>query len=476
MLGAVTERTSAGTTTIEPAATYGVVRANHDFRDGESAVGLIATSVHRSLDATTEPFLRRDALTAGVDARHRFLGRRYALQGTFAATSVAGTRSAIARTQRSSVHFYQRPDDDLVVDTMRTSLRGTSVALRADKVSGLVRGGIDYQRQSAGYETNDLGFLSRADLQTLNARLSIVPSGPVARWRNSTAFLGMSQQFTAAGLRNGSFAEMLVAGYRPSGARFSINTWVENPVATYCDRCARGGPALRLSPSYSTLLNFNGNPRLRFSPTFAAIYTVADEGQSYLWRVRPYVTFRPSTRVSAELGTRFQRNSDHTQYLASAGSVGADSTHYLFAHLDQDLLSFTSRLNVTLRPTLSLQMYAEPFVSAGRYTAVREIAAPRAESYADRFQPYAGPPRNGDFNSKSFNASAVVRWEYRRASTLFVVWTQSRDQGDRDYGSFTATRDYRNLFAARPDNVFLVKAAYWLGSEPLGQSPVTSQS
>ena len=57
----------------------------------------------------------------------------------------------------------------------------------------------------------------------------------------------------------------------------------------------------------------------------------------------------------------------------------------------------------------------------------------------------------------------LARWEYRPGSTLFLVWTQGRDQSDRDVGTFDASRDYRNLFAARPDNVFLVKAAYWLG-------------
>ncbi len=82
------------------------------------------------------------------------------------------------------------------------------------------------------------------------------------------------------------------------------------------------------------------------------------------WRVRPYVTYRPTTRVSAELGTRYQRNRDNTQWLSNV--VDAAGTHYLFAHLDQDLLSFTSRLDVTVRKNLSFQMYGEPFVSAGR--------------------------------------------------------------------------------------------------------------
>jgi hypothetical protein len=463
VLGAATERVAVGTTTIEPATTYGVARATRDFRGGESAIGAMATMVHRSLDAATERLLRGDAITAGVDARHRFAGGGYAVRGSLATSTVRGNPAAIARTQRSSVHFYQRPDDALAVDTNRTSLGGRSLWLGADKVSGLLRGGVQYQRTSAGYEANDLGFLSRADLQYVFAQLSLVPSKPVGGWRNANVGVDIVDQFTAAGMRNGSTIEAVAGGSRANGARVALDSWVDNAIPTYCDRCARGGPAVRLSPVYNTLVNLFANPKLRISPSFAAIYSLGDGGRTMLWRVRPYVTVRPSTRVSFELGTRYQKNRDNTQWLANVGVIGADSTHYLFAHLDQDLLSFTTRVDFTMRPDLSLQMYAEPFVTAGRYTDVREVVRPRAASYDERFRPYAGVAPDGDFNEKSFNASAVLRWEYRPASTLFVVWTQSRAQDDRDVGEFVAGRDYRNLFSARPDNVFLVKAAYWLG-------------
>jgi hypothetical protein len=102
-------------------------------------------------------------------------------------------------------------------------------------------------------------------------------------------------------------------------------------------------------------------------------------------------------------------------------------------------------------------------VTAGRFTDVRELAWSRGTSYDARFRPYPGPYPNGDFNDKSLNTSAVARWEYRPGSTLFLVWTQGRQQDDVDTGSFAARRDYQNLFAARPDNVFLIKASYWLG-------------
>ncbi len=55
-----------------------------------------------------------------------------------------------------------------------------------------------------------------------------------------------------------------------------------------------------------------------------------------------------------------------------------------------------------------------------------------------------------------------MRWEYRPGSTLFLVWTQGR-QDDRNLdGRQSWTRDYRDLFALHPDNTFLVKFAYWL--------------
>jgi hypothetical protein len=58
--------------------------------------------------------------------------------------------------------------------------------------------------------------------------------------------------------------------------------------------------------------------------------------------------------------------------------------------------------------------------------------------------------------------NAVVRWEYRPGSTLFVVWTQSRARGFSD-PSFNAGRDFGSqLFADRPTNVLLIKVNYWM--------------
>jgi hypothetical protein len=460
----VTSRERAAGTVVEPGTGYGAARLQQDLRGGESGIGAMATVMHRALDARSTPYLRDDALAIGVDARHRFvgpLGGRYQLAGSLAASRVGGSPAAIARAQRSAVHYYQRPDDALRYDTTRTALGGTSLELSAAEVAGTWRWGASYERLSPGFETNDLGFLARADQQSATAYVRAVGQRPRAFWRSGSITATSSAQFTAQGLPIGRLYELFGSAQLRNAAQVSADLWTENAGVVYCDRCARGGPALRVSPSTSLLVNAARDERRSVKPQIAAIYTVGDGGRSILWRVRPYVVVRPSTGVSFELGTRYQRNRDATQWYANVVDSGV--TRFLFARLDQRLLSFTSRLDVTATPTLSLQLYAEPFVSAGSYDRVRAMARPREARYDDRFTLYALRDPVAGFNEKAFHSTAVLRWEYRPGSTLFVVWSQGREESGRDAGSFSASRDYGNLFGARPDNTIAVKLSYWLG-------------
>lgn len=53
--------------TIEPLASYAVVRARQDLRKGQSGIGFIATAVNRSLDSWSRDSLRRSAYVGGID-------------------------------------------------------------------------------------------------------------------------------------------------------------------------------------------------------------------------------------------------------------------------------------------------------------------------------------------------------------------------------------------------------------------------
>jgi hypothetical protein len=157
----------------------------------------------------------------------------------------------------------------------------------------------------------------------------------------------------------------------------------------------------------------------------------------------------------------------------------------------------TTRVNWTFTPRLSLEMVAQPFVNAGRYETTRSSPRPaRSSSRAtaatrapvtdayDVLRNSAGvavdsvrigrridPDGAGaspsfvvqeqNFTFRSLRGSAVVRWEYRPGSALFFVWQQQRTGQTQD-GSFVGDRDIGGIFREPAQNVFLVKATYWL--------------
>jgi hypothetical protein len=177
----------------------------------------------------------------------------------------------------------------------------------------------------------------------------------------------------------------------------------------------------------------------------------------------PYVNLRFTTQFQARIGPNVSRNINDSQWYDNyTGDDGV--THYTFAHLDQRTVSMSTRLNYTVTPNLTFEVYAQPFVSSGTYSDFREVSStPDAAKYNDRFVAYE-PPADADrtFKYTQLRTNTVVRWEYRPGSTLFVVWTQGRQDDANRNPDQSWTRDYRDLFGLHPNNTFLIKLAYWL--------------
>jgi len=88
---------------------------------------------------------------------------------------------------------------------------------------------------------------------------------------------------------------------------------------------------------------------------------------------------------------------------------------------------------------------------------------PRAADFARRYlQDTVLADNPGGFNYKQFRSNVVFRWEYRPGSTLFVVWSQGRQNSAGAEGTQGFRGDLSNLFDLRPDNSFLVKLSYWI--------------
>ncbi len=140
-------------------------------------------------------------------------------------------------------------------------------------------------------------------------------------------------------------------------------------------------------------------------------------------------------------------------------STAPFGAHYTFAHLTQKEASLTGRIDYTISTVLTLQLYGQPFVSRGTFSSIHELADPGAAAFDARYKPYAASPDG--FNFKEFNSTAVLRWEYRPGSVLFVVWTQGRQGVLGAEGSRSIAGDVGDLFGLHPNNTFLVKASYW---------------
>lgn len=244
----------------------------------------------------------------------------------------------------------------------------------------------------------------------------------------------------------------------------------------------RGGPAIARPGGlrYNVWVNSDRRRALTFNASTHGGYE-EDTGQ-WNYGLSSTIGVRPTSSMNLSLAPGYNRNHNTWQYVTQLEAAGA--RRYVFGVLDQRTLSLTTRLNYTVSPTLSFELYAQPFISAGQYTSFMEVADPRAARFADRFDefgeratydPDARAYRvdadgdgvrdfsfgNPDFNFKQLRSNAVLRWEYRPGSTLFLVWGQGRSRSVGD-GSFSVERDLEDLLDVPATNVLLIKLNYWL--------------
>ena len=462
VMDAMTQReVGTGGRTIEPAANYGVVRLQQDLRKGNSGVGIMLTSTDRQLDAWSADFLRRGARTLGADFRHRFWNNNFQVSGYLAGSHVSGTAAAIDALQRNGVHNYQRPGAGLGYDASATGMSGATMQLGLSKQGGgKTRFMTSYQRTTPGFEINDLGFQSRADVQGFSNWLQVAYLKPTSWYRSARVNFNQWNSWNTGG-------QLLERGGNFNAHTEFVNQWwahvgvnANSVGAAFDDRVSRGGPAVRQVFNRSGWLGIEGDRRWKVQPTVFAQGQFRDAAGSWMAGVDPQLAFRVASRMQAQLGLSFQHAVNDAQWYGNVVD-GTGTTHYTFARLDQHVAALTSRLDITATRRLSLQLYASPFVATGAYSNQKELADPGATRYAARYKAYGNGAALEGFNFKQFRSNTVVRWEYRPGSTLFFVWSQGRQQDALNPGTFEAGRDLRDLFRARPDNTLLVKAAYW---------------
>ena len=482
--------------TVEPAANYFVGRLRRQIRGGQTRFGMITSAVNRDVSGgTLTSQLHTSAYATGIDFAHESQDRAWLFTSLFSGSYVIGGVDAITRTQRSSTRYYQRPDANHVdVDPTATSLGGFYAMGYAGKDAGNFRTRNGFAFVSPGYEVNDLGFHSNADRILMDLHYQYISPEPGRFLRSWTAILGGPN-----GIWNSSGGRMFMNINNIGRIEFlnywSISARVMYALSSNDDRLTRGGPMARSPAGLAGSFSVNSDTRRAVVAT-ANYGWGSDDGGGRTRSVQLNLGARLKETFQIDVSPSYSWSRSAAQYVSKIDDVEAKTTYgtrYVFAGIDRTTLSLATRLNLTFSPTLSLQLYLEPFISTGDYGALKELRAARTFDFlvygedvgTVEFELDGGysvdPDGNGpaarfrlsdqDFSYRSLLGNAVFRWEWRPGSTLFFVWQQKRINSISGHGpaearpwvgDFELGRDAQHMFEVAPDNIFMIKVNYWL--------------
>jgi hypothetical protein len=481
---------------VEPLANYFVGRLKRDFLHGNLVVGGMLSGVARSIDTTFAPRLARNAEMYGNDIVFRWGGNKYSFLGNAAVTNVLGDRREILLRQESSARYFQRPDRgsgwggffSTRLDTMATSLRGIGAYARVAKETGDWTWETAVNTRTPGYETNDYAFQQKADYVWYNANLNRFWSKQTSWYQTMFGILGAQTQYNYDGDRTATqFHEFWSLTTR----KFWNVTefYILRPTAID-DRQLRGGPVVQTPASGYGVINVSTDSRHLVTANLdLEHYWDRQGGRAFTLGVNAAI--RPVPNVSISFGPSWNPSSLPAQYVTSVEdptAVNFYGSRYVVSSIEQRTLGFDTRLSWTFSPRMTLELYMQPFFGAAHYHDFKEYAAPRTTTLRTygrdqgtvasttgtngviatyTIDPDGSGPAapftfdNPDVTDRSLRGNAVFRWEYRPGSVLYVAWTHSR-AASSSFGDLRLQRDADALWSARPDNIFLVKASWWL--------------
>jgi len=464
---------------IEPRTAYGVARLSRDFRNGRTVLGAFGTMVRRDLPETVTS-LRSGALAAGFEMQHRFGNDQLLARATVMASRVTGSPAAITATQRSSVHYFQRPDIAYAsLDPTATSLSGYGGFLEIKKDAGTWLYGAQVNTRSPGFELNDAGYQTNSARNTELAWITRRWLQPGRVFRSFLLRLNQWYDWDYDGKGINPGLELIGNSvFRNYG---TFNFWTGINFGGLEQAALRGGPALKWPLNGWLGGSFGSDPRKAVRLTADMNYWRNFDGIGHGTSIGAMVSWRPSGRLDLSMGPRFEDEVPSRQFVASGAVAG--TTEYVVGDLSQKTVSLATRGNFTFTPSLTFQLYAEPFMSSGRFLTFKRVTDPAGASEAARFDHLGADRliRNGasvaadfdrdgvadlqlgqpDFTVLSLRSTAVLRWEYRPASTVFLVWQQERGGFSND-GRFRFRDNLSELFGAQASNSLILKVSYWL--------------
>ena len=403
----------------EPLTSYNVARLQRDVLGGSSNVGMLATGVFRD-EAD-------DAFTGGIDYNLRWDQNRVNWNGHWVATRAAGDNG------------------------VRTSGGGLTNFNVSRKRWGLWS---HFDRFGRDFRINDIGFFrARANRNAADGGFSIEQPDPGPVFRRYGANICGGRGWNTDGL--------LLDKWLCTNANVSfLNFWYANGgftrrFETYDDLDTRGGPPILNPPGFFYYFNAGTDSRKSWRVNFGG-YGNGGARRGSGRGLYANISVQPSGQLQLSVATRYEKGLDVAQWIENTDTTGDGVDDHVYGTLRRNVVDITLRGTYSIHRDLTLQAYMQPFVAVGDYENIRRLARPLSYD----FEP-AVIDSDPDFNRKSVRGNVVLRWEYVRGSTLFLVWDVSQED-TRRAGVFSPARDLSDAFGAPSKHVLMAKVTYWL--------------
>ena len=408
---------------IEPLTNYFVGRISQDVLAGDSRIGLLTTAVNRQ-DSES-------AFVGALDWNLKFRDNKYNLSGTL----------STSRTGESGV-----------------AKEGYLAHLEFDKRRGWLGWEVRTVAKSPGYDVNDLGFDDIRELGVIECSFDsyIRRDNPIGPFQKGYVSIERWVEWNYDRIRVSNGAAFWAWGELKNNWDFRLS--VDRDFDSVNDE----RDVLMYRPSaWSIGCYLDTDDRKAVSFGFSPRFSKRDNGLSYSRRLRFSMEFRPSSNIECRLGPSYSQRSSYAQWI---GTIRDDKgNHYVYGELDSKTLDFTTRLSMSFTPNLSFQLYMQPFIAIGDYQNFKELVEPQTYD----FKAYK-LDANRDFYRRSLRGNMVLRWEFQPGSTIFVVWSQSREAEQRESLTSEDLRlrpldRFLSTFTDKATNLFLVKVNYWFG-------------
>ena len=472
---------------VEPLASYNLLRTQKEFNDGLQGLGLIGTHVYRRFDdQSLRAVLSDNASAFGIDG-WTFLNaeKEWVIAGWGGFTTVSGLQNRMLDLQHSSSHYFQRPDADHVeVDSGMTQMTGYASRFMLNKEKDHVQMNAALGIISPGFESNDLGMNYSTDHINIHAVTGYRWYDPGKIFRNVRLNVAYASNHDFSGVKTSE--NVFLFGWLQFLNYWSFDGFMGLDAETLSNTELRGGP--RVIDPGGAFINFGVNSDHRKNVVFGLHMNAGgDEAGSYDSGLSGWVELKLGNRLNLELNPNYSIARNMEQYVTAiedANAIEMYGNRYVVAQLDRKTLSADFRLDYTFTPRLSLQAYFQPFIAVGTYSGFKEFKRPESYEFLVYEEDedatitlandvYTIDPTgeddsdaftidNPDFNYKALVGTAVLRWEFSPGSTLYLVWTHN-GYDDQHPGNFQLGRDLKDLFAATADDVFAIKATYWIG-------------